>query len=560
MHDALRQIASLKADLKDKDICISDLQADLKDLVEDKSLHAVIVGEGIAELTRLGSPSSHLNPKNHKPARVIKKVFMFNMNNLMSAIERLKVETGRDPKLKKLSSVLIHKMKQATPIYYVEADVATYLQLALGDAVSICNVLLKTVAPHLKIELVARQEMSIFSNRCDHVVVCDSMSGTPLFCVETKKHFDESVPAMEESKLFGQCFDQLKFMQAMGYTCPLGALSCFNQTYITSLSNDIEWDALPTLSNLQDTLTRLPGMESPANGTPPPHHVEQATGPICQATGATHSFQKDKGRTIFRSKDSIKQDNLVGAFVVIILKSLTGFHIKKPFRTYTIGQLILTDCIQMTPKTYRWGELRTQHHGPCEDRRIWPLHTTFYLLHCIGSGSTSKAYYAVTKDGNDCVVKIYLQSHDENGKLKDSAQFKSDSKMFVKNEKKNYQKIYGDVLCKYVHVRKLNRYHCVILPFFEPISTVDRSNITVLNSIKKQLQRFVDHKMAFRDCDQKWRHIGRFNNEIYLFDLADLQQCDTKEAAQTCAVNHLRVLKEKSAERLLVDTPSMQSV
>ena len=104
-------------------------------------------------------------------------------------------------------------------------------------------------------------------------------------------------------------------------------------------------------------------------------------------------------------------------------------------------------------------------------------------------------------------------------------------------------------MCKYVHARVLNGYNCVILPFFEPISIVDRRNETVLNAIENILKQIGDKNMAFRDCDRKWRHVGRFNNKIYLFDLAELQHCDTNEAAKAMALDHLRVLREKSFEQ-----------
>ena len=517
-----------------------------------KSLHAAIVGTHIVKLVCHGSNSSHTNPKNHEAAEMTAKVFA--VPDLIAAIEKLKVKTHQDPKLDILGSGLMLQFlpseNQITspPSYHAEADVVFSVNLALKDALKICNALMsmdRSITPTKTVQLIVRQEMSIFSNRCDHAVVCDKASNAPIFCVETKKHFDDKFDKEEKNKALGQCRDQLKAMQLSGHPFPLGALTCFNETYLTSLSSDIIWDSPPTQKVLQDIVALLPGNKRPYNQTPSPLKMEcpvdSNRNPVTAHRSA--NFVADEKRAIVRSENYIEQNDLVSVFVVIIIQALTGFYVPKPLQKFSEqNQTVEVNCIRMTKKGYKWGKLCTTYQGPFTERKH--LKRNLHLIHCIGNGSTSKAYYAITEDGYDCVVKIYVQSNDEQGKLKRKDQFRKDSKKCVSNEKKNYSNIYGKDLC--VETRTLNGLDCVIMPFFTPIPVVKRGDNILLQSIQQRLQQIAEKKMAFRDDDQQWQHVGCFADKIFLFDLGDLEQCVDTAAAKVSACNHYNKLAGKS--------------
>ena len=84
---------------------------------------------------------------------------------------------------------------------------------------------------------------------------------------------------------------------------------------------------------------------------------------------------------------------------------------------------------------------------------------------------------------------------------------------------------------------------CIILPFFHPVSDEDQE--ATLPEIKICLEKFTKHSLAFRECDQSWRHIGRLNGTIYMFDLGDLVICKSKKSATLRASKHLNWLKTK---------------
>jgi Family of unknown function (DUF5898) len=346
----------------------------------------------------------------------------------------------------------------------------------------------------------------------------------------------------------------------MGHSCPLGAITCFNETYLTSLRSDIEWNTLPTLESLQALVDQLPKKNAvQSNGTPPPPpRMEEpdtnqdpgTTGTIRRGAwrGARRDgpFKREERRDIVRSESCVEPTNLVGAFIIIILEVLKGFYILKLQNFTAIDQPIEVDCIRMTRKSYCWGKIQTTYQGPLNHRNypLWNNKKTLHLIRCIGNGSTSKAYYAVTEEGFDCVVKMYVQSHDEDGNQKTPRQFKQDSKMCVEKELENYTKIYEKELDGYVQTQTLNGFDCVIMPFFEPISLDERQN--VLSSIGGRLNQIAQKNMAFHECDQKWRHVGRFEGKIFLFDLGDLVQCDNTTVAENFAKLHYNTLANKA--------------
>ena len=68
---------------------------------------------------------------------------------------------------------------------------------------------------------------------------------------------------------------------------------------------------------------------------------------------------------------------------------------------------------------------------------------------------------------------------------------------------------------------------CVIHPYFRHLHKSERKSM--LPTIKERLLECFStncHFYAFASSDQAWRHVGYFNEQLYLFDLADLKKCE----------------------------------
>jgi ATPase involved in DNA repair len=198
--------------------------------------------------------------------------------------------------------------------YENEYDVQDIVQCALRDAAKICNRIIvkkmsmlaltnavnrssssissrrstttttmrtdgNTLAPR-SIVLNVRRESSIFSNVVDHVVVFDELSGAPVFIVETKKGWSASPSGKDDDNddnsrssstkgisrnsgtpptaaVLGQVYDQLSEMYAKGHPNPFGAVTCFDETYITCLDNYECRDVLYNLAREEYEDSRL---------------------------------------------------------------------------------------------------------------------------------------------------------------------------------------------------------------------------------------------------------------------------------------------------------------
>ena len=570
LEESYVQIKEKDVQIKEKDVQLEEKDVQIEQTTHDimiKSLHSVLHGSDfVVEVSCTGSRSSHLNPQNHKAAEVIPKGL--KLFSVIALVEALKRDTGLDPALTTHGSQLIlqfirNKRRRTntettiaaqapSPRCPNEAAVAGYVNLALCDAATICNEIVSmtsSASPAEVAHLTVHPEMSIFSNRCDHLVVFDVTSNMPIFCVETKKHFGKNFDSKKNCRAFGQAFDQLNAMRMGGHPRPSGALTCFNQTYLTCLDREIDWNVQPNLQSLKATFAHLPSL-SQTKTTPPPltivDWVAANDKPLRKSEAA---FIAEKKRSIVRSKKCIDQKNLVSAFVIAILNALKGQYFPKPFQRFTKDCRLEVDCIRMNDTTYQWGKLSTNYKGPyqcCKDTRRGSvcLKADLYLLRCIGTGSTSKAFYAMTKDGYDCVVKLFVQKHDDDGTMKSKKQFEEDSKTHVTREVDSYYKIYKDELKQYVCKRKLNNMDCVITPFFEPVAISER--LSLKNDIEGRLTLFTEHRLGFRTCDQSWRHIGKFNETLYLFDLGDLVKCKDNDAAGRRADHHSKSLMNKA--------------
>jgi hypothetical protein len=550
------QLVETNTHLSEKETQITTLEKS----IESQSLYAALIGAPcVVGLTCYGSLSSHMHPHNHLPA--FAKLKNFRCSHLAD-IESLVDETECLQKLKKRTSELIVKFMNGAaqaenvPVPTVqlpncpnEAAVVHYVNLGLDDVTAICNTILENAAAKMNIKkrsfLTVRQEMGIFSNRLDHAVVFNLTSNVPVFCIETKKDIGGEFEGNYNNRALGQAFDQLKALQLLGHPRPLSAITCFNKTYVTCLDAGIGWDDVPARDSLQKTIINLP-CSPQLDSSPSPFEVIEAVDdertPHQQSGRRKKSipgFVADTERRIIRSTNYVDHRQFISALVVLTLNALEENYIPKPFQKLTPGVYVGRPCIEMTENEYKWGTIKTTYKGPCNLKKN-PKLDKLYLLRCIGTGITSKAYHAITMDGFDCVVKLYVRRHNENGSMKKKEEFESESLVHVTREVNHYNEIYGEELSDYVWNQKLNSMDCVILPFFQPIEVQDR--LDKISDIEDCLKKFTEKNLAFRECDQCWRHVGCFKEKVYLFDLGDLEFCDD---AQEYATKHINCLVNK---------------
>jgi hypothetical protein len=551
----------------------------LQQELEDVSVLSVLLGSAshIPQLSLRGLPESHSRPKNQIATASDINFSLVNIHELSNLLGGLELE--------KSISMLRAQIKKSKEelMYWNEFDVQDVIQNALQDAVDVCNrIIVKILDPSSPadqktqppIDLRVRRESSLFSSIVDHAVVFELLSGAPVFTVETKKTFlstSSSSPAdsssMPTGAVIGQVYDQLKEMHAKGHPNPFGALTCFNETYIICLGNYACLDVLDNLvyknypqTRLEQIVSNLVCLPCPAS---PPNHIQHdasitnnaitsfqmTQSPLQEMNNAAfwnvnqenasakggvvtppkQGFKKHSDRKCLRSK-CYAPESLVTAFVSAILCSLDGYQKPRAINTFEIGQAIQLEALCMNDDSYSWGMLKTTCRGPMN--RTSCCCNELYLVDHLGTGATSKVYRALTEDGFDCVVKMYVQRLGDKKEQLKQKDFEEKSEAAITRELNAYRNIYGDELKEYVWTRKLNGLNCLIHPYFKHVEKSERRELKCL--ISKRLNLFLskdkDKFYAFDESDQLWRHIGWFKNKLYLFDLGDLQECPPHEA------------------------------
>lgn len=531
---------------------------------EAKSLLSVLPGSNvlIPNLMPRDMPTSNkAGGGDNKKQEVTVSPIDFDVPDLRALDDRLGLELrNTDSRLRNLIN-----SGEENLTYEKEYDVQFIVQHALQDAVQICNLIIGKKVNVLSHptwtlpKLCVRCESSLFSNIVDHAVVFDVVSGHPVFIVEVKRRWgngtslatnqapEVSVVATPSTKTWEQVYGQLSEMHAKGHPNPFGALTCFDETYITCLDTTACKEVLEILSTMgyQDSrLDRIVSNLVQTNATiNTPVDTRDCTvnssTPVCKTQSplqeqsvtpcrkmAKPSFFKKKDCHVWHSV-CFSPENMVAAFVSGIFCSLDGYQTPRYIKRFETeqGLNIGALCIMTNRKIPLWGTLQTTYRGPKKFvGRIGPL----YLVNHLGTGSTSKVYHALTLHGYECVVKIYVMRKDEDNRILPDGKFKKNAEAAVKREYENYKDIYGKELRGYVRMIKLlNGLQCLILPYFKHVDKRQRKSL-LSSTIRERLKLFHNRRKnkfcAFHKSDQLWRHIGWFNGKLYLFDLGDLEE------------------------------------
>jgi hypothetical protein len=561
-------IAAKDQAIADRDQEITQLKADtaqLKADTEAKSLFAAVSENRkikIPNLQNTGTPSSHLYPEHAMAMVKESSVFPLHEVTSISPNEWIHIEAW----MKTTSSYLLRRFsnRDQKPFGFSnEAAVQDLTHLALNDAVDICQEMIRIQAERLgksmekMPQLVTQRERSIFSNRVDHTVVFDLQSQLPLFSIETKKFFNNAIRDGDPNRVYGQSHDQLRAMKAKGHRTPFAAISSFQETLITWLDSDDYSKVLTSHvdnspDRLLDIVQRLPNIlsntqyltQSPPRGTvvvTPSHSPKEP------------SFTRDVNRLICRSEQCFQSTNLVLLYLNVLICALDAVFTPRSYLDFQYGQPIEADAIQMKQKSYTWGTLKTTLKDTHTCKGEGRLQQDLFLIDCLGSGSTSVVYRAVTIDGCDCVVKIFVkaqpvkaeeESDEYVAQGESNDKFQQRAKLKVENEVNAYKEIYGTELDGYVWMQTLNNFSCVIMPFFQPIPKVER--IHVLSQVQQRLRQFQTAKMVFAESDQLWRHVGSWGGKIFLFDLGDLEFLEDEVKVQQVIDQHFQRLTDKA--------------
>jgi hypothetical protein len=175
--------------------------------------------------------------------------------------------------------------------------------------------------------------------------------------------------------------------------------------------------------------------------------------------------------------------------------------------------------LELSEDSYGWGTILSKKR---RTRLKESRKKKYYVVGVIGNGNTSNVFHAVDLDCKEYAIKMYVKRFDGNTHLT-KKEFEENGQKSVMTEVKNFNSIYPNLN---VFCQKLNKHHCVVMPFFDPVPKEEREGF--IEKIEKVLEVFASNKRKYKDEDVRWRHVGLYEGKCILYDLAELKASTNK--------------------------------
>jgi hypothetical protein len=505
---------------------MKQLKEEKEQFLENISIHALLnrekEEEGLFTFECQGNDTSHTTSNSHRPADTVSFDFK---------LEPIKVTED----MKNKTSNLMNRLKDVGSVirYQTEADISSYTGIALEDAIKMVF-LIKGITLH------SRHEQSIFSQRPDHVVVYHIGSNLPVIAIEVKKPDDKK--GILTKNTAGQVFDYAVSMKAFGHKAPFVVLSSVQHTHVTWLNEDLPnglargagREESASMNGLSPSVERSAQAVDHTDKTPSPPNlingdtilqVPMSIGSQAPLSGSQRlMFQGEEERTFCRSSSVYNSSQLARVVYSAILCGLHGLDksVAKTITRFTQPSMVGTRCcLELSKDCYCWGTISSNrnHNSPLEKRpkKDNPL-KKFYVVGIIGSGNTSKVFHALDLECQEYVIKMYVKRF-EGKKYLEKRVFEKNASRSVKTEVTNFNLIYPELDVVY---RMLNKHHCVVMPFFDPVPKDERESR--IEEIQNVLEVFASKNLKYKDEDVRWRHVGLYEGNCILYDLAELER------------------------------------
>jgi hypothetical protein len=141
-----------------------------------------------------------------------------------------------------------------------------------------------------------------------------------------------------------------------------------------------------------------------------------------------------------------------------------------------------------------------------------------FLFRHLGGGANGGCCLALTKNGGQCCAVKFFLDQDGPSRLK-----------LAQNELVNWNAVYGhDTQLPKCHVGNLpNSDGYLCMPYLRPISKSERQTCINNGKVKDALNRFA--VSGYKHNDVCWRHLGWWQEKLYLLDLGDISECEEQD-------------------------------
>ncbi len=424
--------------------------------------------------------------------------------------------------------------------YSTKRDVLGFVSAALDDAQCLAE---KVTGKYFNLF----HGFSLWSNQCEHLVLYDHADKAlqcPILAVEVQKPFEKE---MSKHHL-GQMFDHLMDMRRRGHSAPFVVSSTFEKSWLFWGDDKESNRIVGSEDRLEEVKAKIGTDTKPAAAkkkTPSPSELKNETNHNSSTDSLPTSMFKECARknNMFQSKAyGSKQlvPLLYNAIICGLARSPTVFRDSDNHSSDRNSYDGI--ALHLTQTSYDWGHLNCSLGCPIGTRR------NFFAIENLGRGDTSKVFDAYDSSGNRCVIKMYIKVDEES-----STKYKQTVKESCKREVERLQTFYLFLKDK-VYFQELNKFPCVIMPYFRPLSKKERNefldeNGKLRSKIRACLLALAKQGLKYHGFDLRWRHIGyyeienkkKFEHEIenrkkvVMFNLADLEEMNEEEKKDLAA-------------------------
>ena len=438
--------------------------------------------------------------------------------------------------------------------YGTERDISDFVTAALDDAKSIAEAVTGK-------KFYVHHEFSLWSDRPDHIVLYDAAGNDPVLVVEDKKPLKHEFTHTEDEKnknVLGQIFDYLMAMRCLGHSAPFAVLSTFEKSWLFWGQDEDSNKIVGLEDRLEEVKAKIrTAIDSPTKADAAINYTQSP--PKCESPKSVTNAPETNQDTHFSSEFKKHVDNktlcqseaygskqLVPLLVTAIICGLARNPTSPP-KKYSSDRKRYNDiALHLTKESYDWGHLNCRLGHPIvtpgDSGTPGDLGTPgdsgtprdFFAIQILGRGHTSKVFDAYDGSGNRCAIKMYIKQDKKQSKEESKKKWETS----CKREAERLQTCYPFLKDK-VCVQELNKFPCVIMPYFRPLSKKERNefreneNGKLRTKVHACLLALAEKGLKYHESDLRWRHIGYYEienkKEVVMFDLADLEEMNEEE-------------------------------
>jgi hypothetical protein len=153
-----------------------------------------------------------------------------------------------------------------------------------------------------------------------------------------------------------------------------------------------------------------------------------------------------------------------------------------------------------------------------------------YAVSAVGVGSSSKAFRINTKDGHEGVAKIYILKHDESNMIIEKNTFLENARRSIDA---GFQVFRATYLQLPVQKVTLHGHPSLLIPYFQPVQPQLKWKDVLIGQLKNLKNR--ESSLRYQPEDVRWRHVGLYDNNLYLFDFNKMKTIEREMVEQEAA-------------------------